>query len=146
MNQMTDNEKFFNGCVDGVYKLLKQAKQSTTVDGVCMYRLDSVASCPIRCAVGHMIKDEHYTGLEEVSVRSDASVLDSVRKSLDMQYISEEQQDILSYIQVAHDRVPAQHQGESFVFSFLNNLQKQAKADEVVAQIYDVVKDYKHVE
>lgn len=144
MDQMTDNEKFFNGCVDGVYKLLKQAKQSQ-VDGSCMYRLDSIASCPIRCAVGHMIKDEHYTGVEEANV-SDLSVLESVRKSLGMQYISEEQQDILSCIQVAHDGVPAQHQGESFVFSFLNNLQKQAKADEVVAQIYDVVKDYKHVE
>lgn len=42
-----------------VTKLMEQGVQS--IDGTsCKYRKDGTASCPIRCAVGHLIPDEKY--------------------------------------------------------------------------------------
>lgn len=101
-NWVTENVALYKA-IDGV---VRQKKRSATTSGVaCLYR-NPDDGC--RCAVGHIIEDEHYDiNLEGLSVASsndsDNIVTEAVCKSLNMVELSEDFKNQLKAVQRAHD-------------------------------------------
>lgn len=53
-----DRQEQFNIAVAGI--AAQGWEQSTKPSGACVYRADMTAECKIRCALGHLIRDEDY--------------------------------------------------------------------------------------
>lgn len=99
-----EDEIVIEACVDSILKLIKQGRASfDTKERGCMYREDGTPNCPVRCAVGHMIKDEYYDPHLENQPVDNKQVGDLVAKSLGISELSEEQETVLRCLQMAHD-------------------------------------------
>lgn len=108
-------------------ELLKKAIESVIAQGecsindacLCVYR----GSKGLKCAVGHLIDDEHYhRSLENMTAHDEAVIL-AVQKSIGRD-LSREESGFLRALQRAHDRASS----ESFVTSFADKI-KEIVAD-----------------
>lgn len=72
-----------------------------TENNVCKYRQNQEASCPIRCAIGHLIPDDKYEKRWDDKVLVAGAILDSlIEKEILSTSISA---DFLNNAQAAHD-------------------------------------------
>lgn len=85
---------------DKVYThlMLQKAKSISGETGKCMYRGDH----GLMCAVGCLIKDEHYDCTLENKFAASFLVIDAIEKSLGFT-LTEEERDLLQELQSIHD-------------------------------------------
>jgi hypothetical protein len=77
--------------------VITQGEQSIKA-GTCQYKYDG-----LKCAVGHLITDEHYSdSLEGASLSAGNKIHDALNKSLGYE-VSRQEIGQLRYIQYAHD-------------------------------------------
>jgi len=98
-----------------ITKVIEQGKRSVNEDGACRYR-----SGDLKCAVGHLIKDEHYNpNLEGCGVFG-LSVRHAVEQSID-RHLSDKEVNQLSRLQTCHDGA----KGKDFVSAFNANVTRE---------------------
>ena len=97
---MSDKEVFKNAVISAIKSTVRQGKQSLSSNGdECAYR-----GCNgLRCTLGHMIDDNHYTGAIESTDTDNPLVILSVINSLGIGALSEKREGILSALQSVHD-------------------------------------------
>lgn len=97
-------------------KLFRQGRKSCTHNHPCAYRGADGA----RCAVGHVIADEHYSPRLEGHSTKFQSVQTAVARSLRQTSLSKDQQYLLDLLQACHDR--CNHVGASFLHQLRQQL------------------------
>ena len=90
--------EFINDVKQSITAVIKQGVRSVNCDGYCRYR-----SGEVKCAIGHLITDEHYTeGLEGKGLFSGNKVHKALNASLGYE-LSHREVSYLRRIQSAHD-------------------------------------------
>jgi len=108
--------KFYQRAVQAV---IEQEKPAVTQYGACRYRAPDGS----KCAVGHLINDEHYNkDLERCCVYT-VTVLKAVEASIG-RHLSPDEQDILDAIQNCHD---GNVDSKCFVEDFKNSIQESIR-------------------
>lgn len=98
--------------------VILQGEQSIDRDGDCMYRTCNNKGDTLKCAIGHLISDEHYTiDLENVSAINE-QIISAIEKSVGFP-LSKDTAESLRYVQLSHDDAA---EGPEFVKSFLELL------------------------
>lgn len=93
--------------------VIVQGKQSV-VWNTCRYRCVDEGGVTLKCAVGHLISDEHYSTDLENRTSDSGSVTMALEKSLDIT-IDGELQEALYELQTCHDAVVSE---EDFLVGF----------------------------
>jgi hypothetical protein len=110
--------------------VIKQGKQSVRSES-CRYRHGE-----LKCAVGHLITDEHYTGnLEGDSLAVGNKIHNALNKSLGYE-LSEQEIDQLKYIQIAHD---SSTNKTSFVMNFKSGIRHHINQKQLPEELRELV-------
>ena len=98
---------------------IKQGVRSVNCDGYCRYR-----SGEVKCAIGHLITDEHYTeGLEGKGLFFGNKVHKALNASLGYE-LSEREVSCLRLIQNAHDH---EHFRDTDGFNFVSEFKERIR-------------------
>ncbi len=109
--------------------VIKQGEKSTSDKEICMYRQGE-----LKCAVGHLITDEHYNReLENCSLHPGNKIHKALNKSLGYE-LSEQEIRHLKLIQDAHDK-----SGSNFVQGFKSRILYHINYFELPAELRELV-------
>ncbi len=97
--------------------VIKQGEQSINNNGTCQYRHGE-----LKCAIGHLITDEHYNeSLEASMVNIGNKIHKALNKSLGYK-LSDKAIDQLEAVQEAHDNVTCNNFVEGFKSRILRHI------------------------
>lgn len=99
-------QELFDTAVSGV---IAQGRKSSTERGQCKYRHPE----GLKCAVGHLIEDEHYRSYLEGLEAQNPNVARALQRSIGRN-LTHAEFEILADLQCAHDEADS----ENFVMSF----------------------------
>lgn len=92
--------KFKNAVISAIRATVKQGQQSLSKDGgECAYR----GRNGLRCTLGHMIDDNHYTSdLESTGIDNPLIVM-AIINSIGIDSLSKKKNELLDRLQILHD-------------------------------------------